>query len=154
MLSNEARQLRLKLSTLHPLLNERQRRVLVATEARALGRGGVSLLAEITGMSRQTIYQGLKEIGDYSDLDRIRRAGGGRKKLSDVTPKIVDVLEEIVDPTSRGDPESPLRWTCKSVRNIAEAMVEKGFSIGRQSVATLLHELDYSLQANRKNSEG
>jgi transposase len=154
MLSYVAKQLRLKLSSLLPLLNERQRRVLVASEAKALGRGGISIIAEITGISRQTIYDGMKELGDYSSPERVRKSGGGRKKLTDIDPAIVDVLEEIVGPTSRGDPESPLRWTCKSVRNIADTLANKGFSIGRQTVANILHELDYSLQANRKTSEG
>jgi transposase len=154
MLSDSSKQLRLKLAALLPLLNERQRRILAASEAKAIGRGGVSTIAEITGMSRQTIYDGLKELGDYHRPDRVRRSGGGRKKLKDVDPAIVKVLEEIVDPTSRGDPESPLRWTCKSVRKIAEALSDKGISISRQTVANILHELDYSLQANRKTSEG
>lgn len=154
MLSETAKQLRLKLSSLLPLLNERQRRVLVASEAKALGRGGVSIIAEITGISRQTIYDGMKELGDHGSPERVRKAGGGRKKITDIDPTIVRVLEEIVDPTSRGDPESPLRWTCKSVRNIVDVLANKGFSVGRQTVANILHELDYSLQANRKTSEG
>ncbi len=154
MLSDKARQLRLKLAPLLPLLNERQRRVLAASEAKALGRGGVSMVAEVTGMSRQTIYRGIEEIGNCELADRVRKTGAGRKKLTHLDPSLVDVLEEIVDPSTRGDPESPLRWTCKSVRNIADALAKKGFTIGRQTVATILHELDYSLQANRKTSEG
>jgi transposase len=154
MLSNQSRQLRLKLSALLPLLNERQRRILLASEAKALGRGGVSIVAEITGMSRQTIYDGIKDLGDHRSPERARKPGGGRKRLTEVEPNLLNVLEEIVDPTSRGDPESPLRWTCKSVRNISDVLTGKGFSIGRQSVAKILHELDYSLQANRKTSEG
>lgn len=154
MLSNTLRQLRLKLSALLPLLNERQRRALAASEAKALGRGGVSAVSEITGMSRQTIYDGIRELGDHHSPDRVRKTGGGRKKLTVIEPDIVRVLEEIVGPTTRGDPESPLRWTCKSVRKISDALADKGFHIGRQSVANILHELDYSLQANRKTSEG
>ncbi len=154
MLSDKARQLRLKLAPLLPLLNERQRRVLAASEAKALGRGGVSIVADVTGMSRQTIYRGIEEIGNCESPDRVRKTGAGRKKLTHLDPSLVDVLEEIVDPSTRGNPESPLRWTCKSVRNIADALAEKGFTIGRQTVATILHELDYSLQANRKTSEG
>lgn len=137
-----------------PLLNERQRRAIAASEAKAIGRGGVSIVAEITGMSRQTIYDGLKELDDIKEPDRVRRSGAGRKKLKDVDPSIVKVLEELVEPTSRGDPESPLRWTCKSVRKIAESLSDKGIFISRQTVANILHELDYSLQANRKTSEG
>jgi len=154
VLSDKARQLRLKLCELLPLLNERQRRALVASEAKAYGRGGVTVVARITGMSRQTIYRGIKELGNTGETKRVRRPGGGRKKLTDNIPEVLEALEQIVDPTSRGDPESPLRWTCKSVRKIADSLAEQGFSIGRQSVANLLHELDYSLQANRKTSEG
>lgn len=154
MLSDKAKQLRLKLSELLPLLNERQRRVVAASEAKAYGYGGVSVVAEITGMSRQTIYRGIAELGQFKEVDRVRRPGGGRKRLTDRMPEILDAIEAIVDPTSRGDPESPLRWTCKSVRNISDCLSDCGFSVGRQSVANLLHELDYSLQANRKTSEG
>lgn len=154
MLSKKSKDLRLKLSAVLPLLNERQRRILAASEAKAIGRGGVSIVAEITGISRPTIYRGLAELGDHSDLGRVRKAGGGRKNFVDRIPDVIAVLEEIVDPTSRGDPESPLRWTCKSVRNISEALAKKGYPIGRQTVANILHELDYSLQANRKTAEG
>ena len=96
MLSNDAKRLRLKLSELIPLLNERQRRILAAAEAKALGRGGVSTIAEITGISRQTIYDGMKELGDHSAPDRVRKTGGGRKKLTDIEPDIIRVLDEIV----------------------------------------------------------
>ena len=135
-------------------MNERQRRVLVAAEAKDYGRGGVQAVALITGMSRQTIYHGLDDLGDHTDLHRVRKAGGGRKKLVEKNSGLIDLLEELVEPSTRGDPESSLRWTCKSVRKLAENMSEKGHSIGRQTVANILHELDYSLQANRKTSEG
>ena len=154
MLSDKARQLRLKLSTLLPLLDERQRRIVVAAEAKEYGRGGVSTIAQITGMSRQTIYRGLSDLQEAAKLGRVRKAGGGRKKITDKMPELIDALDHIVDPTTRGDPESPLRWTCKSVRKISDCLSEQGFFIGRQSVANILHELDYSLQANRKTSEG
>lgn len=154
MLTDKAKQLRLKLSELFPLLNERQRRVLAAAEAKSYGKGGVTVVARITGLSRQTIYRGLEELGNFDEPARVRRAGGGRKKLTETMPAVLEALEQIVDPTSRGDPESPLRWTCKSVRKIVESLAAQGFSLGRQSVAHLLHELDYSLQANRKTSEG
>ena len=154
MLSDKARQLRLKLAGILPLLNERQRRVLVAAEAKDYGRGGVQAVALITGMSRQTIYHGLDDLGDHTDLHRVRKAGGGQKKLVEKNSGLIDLLEELVEPSTRGDPESSLRWTCKSVRKLAENMSEKGHSIGRQTVANILHELDYSLQANRKTSEG
>ena len=130
--SGKARQVRLKLSEIFPLLNERQRRMLAAAEARNYGRGGVSAIASITGMSRQTIYNGLRELGEHDDIHRVRKIGGGRKKLTDSLPEIVAVLEEIVDPSTRGHPESPLLWTCKSVRNIAENLADRGLSVSRQ----------------------
>ena len=105
-------------------------------------------------MSRQTIYRGKEDLGQIDAPERVRRPGGGRKKLAEKMPAVLEALEDIVDPTSRGDPESPLRWTCKSVRKIADSLTDQGFAIGRQSVANLLHALDYSLQANRKTSEG
>ncbi len=154
MLTDKAKHLRLQLSELLPLLNERQRRVLAASEAKSYGKGGVTVVARITGMSRQTIYRGLEELGNFDDPDRVRCSGGGRKKLTETMPEVLEALDQIVAPTSRGDPESPLRWTCKSVRKIVDSLSDQGFSIGRQSVANLLHELDYSLQANRKTSEG
>ena len=154
MLSDKAKKLRLKLAELFPLLNERQKRALAAAEAKAYGRGGVTVVAEITGLCRQTIYRGLAELGQFENIDRVRRTGAGRKKLTDKMPGILDAIEDIVDPSSRGDPESPLRWTCKSVRKIADALAKRHLVISHQSVARLLYELEYSLQANRKTSEG
>jgi DNA-binding phage protein len=154
MLTEKAKTIRRKLAELFPLMNERQRRLVAAAEARDYGRGGVSVVAQVTGMSRQTIYRGLKELGQLDDIDRVRSSGAGRKKITDVMPKILDALEEIVGESTRGDPESPLRWTCKSVRKIAEVLQNQGFDVGRQSVANILHDLDYSLQANKKTSEG
>ncbi len=153
-LSSEEKHLRLKLSVILPELNERQRRMLIAVEAKAFGRGGIQSLARITGVSRQTIYNGLQDIEKKSDNDRIRRAGAGRKKAVEKEPNIINVLEEIMEPSTRGDPESPLRWTCKSVRNLSDNLQKKGYKVGKQTVANILHELDYSLQANRKTSEG
>ncbi len=137
-----------------PILNERQRRILVAAEARAYGRGGVQTIAMITGISRPTIYRGLAELGDHSSPERVRKAGGGRKKITVTADGLLDALENLIEPTTRGDPESPLRWTCKSVRKLTDDLSEEGFEVGRQTVASLLHDLDYSLQANRKTSEG
>lgn len=154
MLSDKAKTIRRKLAELFPLLNERQKRLIVAAEARDYGRGGISVLSEVTGMSRQTIYRGLKELGNIDEIDRVRVSGGGRKKIVETMPEVLDALEEIVGENTRGDPESPLRWTCKSVRKIAETLQDMGISVGRQSVANILHELDYSLQANKKTSEG
>ena len=129
-----------------------------ATEARAGGRGGVSLLARVTGLSRPTIYAGLKELADgvASELpvERVRRRGGGRPPITQTQPGVLAALEALVEPTSRGDPESPLRWTCKGVRRLAAELQRQNFQIGRQKVADLLRDLDYSLQGNRKTREG
>lgn len=144
----------MRLAELFPVLNERQRRLLAAAEAREYGWGGISFVASITGMSRQTITNGLSELGQDEDFDKIRCSGGGRKRLSQSMPDLLDAIEEIVEETTRGDPESSLRWTCKSVRNIAAELTNRGFEVRRQSVANMLHELDYSLQAAKKTSEG
>src|SRR3989338_3833140 len=142
-------------------LDERQRRLFVATEARVFGRGGISAVSRATGVSRVTITVGLGEleVAEVAEPEplpqgRVRRAGGGRKKLAQTDPTLLSDLEMLIDPVTRGDPESPLRWTCKSVRNLAESLGKKGHPIGRQSVANILHDLDYSLQSNRKTSEG
>lgn len=138
-----------------PFLNEKQRRVLAASEARSFGRGGVQAVADITGMSRQTIYVGISDIDSKNHKDdRIRKPGGGRKKLSEKHPKLLSALDSLIEPTTRGDPESTLRWTCKSARNLADNLTEKGFTLGRQSVVNILNDLGYSLQSNRKTSEG
>jgi len=154
VLSAQAKQLRVKLSGVLPLLNERQRRVLVAAEANAYGRGGILTLAQITGMSRQTIYRGLRDLKAPGPLDRIRAPGGGRQALTASEPQLVSALETLIEPDVRGDPESMLRWTCKSVRHLSEALEKQGYAIGRQSVANLLGECDYRLAGNRKNQEG
>lgn len=151
---DDKRSIRIRLAELFPTLNERQRRRLAAVEAREYGWGGISFVASVTGMSRQTITNGMKELGQDEQPEIIRCTGGGRKKLSQAMPELLDAIEEIVGETTRGDPEPPLRWTCKSVRNITEELIKRGFEVGRQSVANLLHELDYSLQATRKTSEG
>jgi hypothetical protein len=151
--------LRAKYAALAPVLNERSRRLWAATEARALGRGGQTLLAKVTGMSRSTLHRGLQELAhgvDYGDAlgGRVRLLGGGRKSLTYHQPLLPQALEALVEPSSRGDPQSPLRWTCKSVRHLASELTAQGYRIGRQRVADLLHELGYSLQANCKTKEG
>ena len=127
-----------------------------ATEARALGRGGQTLLAKVTGMSRSTLHRGLQELAhgvDDGDAlgGRVRLLGGGRKALTYHQPRLPQALEALGEPSSRGDPQSPLRWTCKSVRHLASELTAQGYRIGRQKVADLLHELGYSLQANCKS---
>jgi transposase len=148
------RVLRTKLSEVLPFLNEKQRRVLAASEAKSFGRGGVKTVARITGISRQTIYNGLADLEKGNVSDRIRRPGGGRKKLREQSPELVKKIEDIIDEVTRGDPESPLRWTCKSVRNVEKSLVETGYSVSYRTVARILNEQEYSLQANRKTSEG
>lgn len=154
MLSAKARELRVKLSGVLPLLNEKQRRVLVAAEANAYGRGGIQTLSRITGISRQTIYRGREDLKDPGPLDRIRQRGGGRKSLRIAEPALVKDLEALIEPDVRGDPQSMLRWTCKSVRHLSEALGKRGYTVGRQSVANLLHARDYRLAGNRKSAEG
>ena len=137
-------------------LDERGRRLWAATEARALGRGGPTLVARATKLSRSTIGIGLRELrdGGAAPVGRVRRCGGGRQPLIQTQPKLCAVLDRLVEPTSRGDPETPLRWTCKSVRRLARELCGQGFRVGRQSVATLLQRLGDSLQANRQTQEG
>jgi DNA-binding phage protein len=141
---------------LAPRLDERRRRLLAAAEAVALGRGGITCVARATGMARQAIAAGVSELGapEVLPTDRIRQPGGGRKRTVDTDPTLLPDLERLVDPVTRGDPESPLRWTCKSVRKLAEELRQRGHRVSRQLVAELLHQAGYSLQANRKTLEG
>jgi transposase len=148
---------RQRFAELKGLLNERERRVWAAVEAKALGYGGISAVARATGISRRAIHVGLRELSSRQSVcssQRIRCVGGGRKPLVMTQPELPNALEALVEPTTRGDPESALRWTCKSVRRLAAELQEQGFHIERQKVADLLHELGYSLQANRKTREG
>ena len=144
-----------KLAIVLPHLNEKQRRLLIAAEARTLGWGGISRVAKATGVSRVTIHKALTEIADKKILaERIRKPGGGRKDITEYYPNILEKLETLVDPVSRGDPRSPLRWTCKSTRQLSQELGQKGYAISNVTVADLLHRLDYSLQANAKTLEG
>src|SRR5215210_503835 len=144
-----------KLATVLPHLNERQRRRLLAAEARALGYGGVSRVARAAGVPRQTIPTALHDL-DQPGLDagRVRRPGGGRKAAPTRDPALLTELEALVDPDTRGDPLSPLRWTCKSTRQLAAALAERGHRVSHQTVAALLRAADYSLQAPAKTLEG
>ena len=137
-------------------LNERTRRLVAAAEAMALGWGGISAVARATGVSQRAIRQGIKELLEERGTSdgRIRRTGGGRKKTVSKEPSLCKDLEGLVEPVTRGDPESPLRWTCKSVRKLAAELQQMGHRISYQLVSELLHELGYSLQANRKTREG
>lgn len=146
-----------KYTALAPHLDERARRVWAATEARALGYGGVSLVHRATGMARSAIHDGRREIehpDDAMPMNRIRRPGGGRKKIACHDPDFAKRLEAMVEPLTRGDPESPLRWTCKSTRVLADEMAKQGHPVAHTSVAKQLHAMGYSLQANRKTEEG
>jgi biotin operon repressor len=153
--------LRSKYETLQPFLNERVRRLWSATEAMGLGHGGIAALAEATGMSRTTISAAIQEIQDLREspgsrlpVQRSRRPGTGRKRLIEQDPALLTTLELLVDPTTRGDPMSPLRWTCKSTRKLAEQLRQYGYQVSERTVAHLLHQLNYSLQGNRKAREG
>lgn len=149
------RQFTTKLKTVLPHLNEKQRRLLLAAEAKALGRGGISRVAQATGVSRVTIYKALKEIKYHPFVsERVRKPGGGRKGIDVYHPDLLKELESLVDPVTRGDPMSPLRWTCKSTRQLSTELVHQGYGVSHVTVAELLHRLDYSLQANAKTLEG
>ena len=136
-------------------LNERTRRIWAATEAKMLGYGGVSILSEVTGLSRTTIHTGLKDLNQKSiDVDKVRKTGGGRKKITETDQTILTDLEAILEPATRGDPESALRWTCKSTRKLAGELNKKRYRVSDRKICDLLSELGYSLQANRKTNEG
>ena len=137
-------------------LNELTRRMWSATEAVSLGYGGITIVAEATGLSRRTIERGIRQIEEKKTPPSasVRRPGGGRKLAEDKQPGLLDALEAMVEPLSRGDPESPLRWTCKSTRRIAEELRKKGWSVSHFTVDSLLRGMKYSLQGNRKILEG
>jgi len=137
-------------------LDERRRRLWAAAEARSHGRGGIAAVARASGIAENTIRAGLRELecGESIGTARVRRAGGGRKPITETDPSLVEDLERLVDPDSRGDPEQPLRWTSKSVRKLAEGLRELGHEVSHQTVARLLRSRGYSLQANAKTREG
>ncbi len=145
-----------KFQSVWPLLDERTRRLMAASEAMALGYGGVSLVHRACGLSRLAIANGIRDIegGTASLAGRIRRPGAGRKAITVSDPRLVDTLEAMIDHQTRGDPESPLRWICKSTRTIANELRRRHHPVSHVKVAQLLHGLDYSLQSNRKTEEG
>jgi hypothetical protein len=147
---------RAKYRALRPALTERARRIWAATEARAAGRGGITVVARAPGIAYSTIRRGLQELASPSDVapQRIRRPGGGRKKTLEKDSTLLTDLEGLVEPTASGHPMSPLRWTSKSVRHLAGALQAMGHRVSRQLVAELLVGAGYSLQANRKTREG
>ena len=137
------------------------RRLVAAAESETIGYGGVSAVARATGVSRRAITDGMKELSQGKRSrrtrfveSRVRRKGAGRKKTVEKDPTLLEDLDRLVDPVTRGDPESPLRWTCKSVRRLAKQLKDEGHAVSYQTVAKLLHQMDYSLQANQKTLEG
>jgi transposase len=155
--------IKVKYQKLSSWLDEKRRRLWAAVEAEQLGFGGVAAVAAATGLSRNTIRAGLTELASArrrrrrprpADEERIRQPGGGRKRLTAKDPRLRAALDALVQPYTRGDPMSPLRWTCKSTARLAGELSRQGHRIGARKVAALLHELEYSLQANRKTREG
>jgi len=155
-------QVRTKYESLAPLLDERTRRRWAATEANAIGWGGISAVAQATGLARNTIQAGIKELEQHpralieSDEEppRVRQPGGGRKPLTETDPRLLRDVQKLLDSSTRGDPQSPLKWTSKSCRSLAEELNRRGHPISHQTVVELLYQMDYSLQSNRKTKEG
>ena len=139
-----------------PFLNEQRRRLFVGAMAKIVGFGGISFVSAATGVSRRAIARGIEELDNPGafDSDRIRKQGAGRKKTVNTDPTLMQDLESLIEPVTRGDPESPLRWTCKSVRRLSKELNQMGHQTSHRMVADLLHEMGYSLQSNRKTIEG
>jgi hypothetical protein len=152
----QARAARKRYREMAPVLNEQSRRRFVALEAQALGRGGVSFMARITGLARSTIYHGLSDIRDNvaAAPGRIRKNGGGRKKKALEDPTLLADLKRLVEPATRGDPMQPLLWTSRSLRKLVKQLAKKGHKVCPTVVGNLLRDMGYSLQANSKTREG
>jgi len=157
--------IRARFEALAPFLDERRRRLWAGAEARVLGRGGVTAVATATGMSRVTVRAGVRELEAHpsgapaipplpASEQRVRTPGGGRKRVTAHDPTLLRDLDALVEPVARGDPESPLRWTCKSTRRLAAELGRQGHRVSHQTVAELLDELGYRLQGTRKTKEG
>jgi hypothetical protein len=147
--------LRRKFSEVWSLLDERSRRIMAASEARSWGFGGISKISRACGLSRKAITKGIHEIADGNSIPgRIRRPGAGRKAITLSDPKLLVSLESMIEPETRGDPESPLRWICKSTRTLAAQLTRKNHPVSHEKVAQLLRDQNYSLQSNRKTEEG
>ena len=153
---NRLSELKRKFRAAWPHLDERTRRIMAATEAVSLGYGGVSVVRRACGLSRKAISKGIREIqgGGKPLVGRIRRPGAGRKSITQSDPRLVQTLERLIDEQTRGDPESALRWICKSTRAIAEELGQQQHTVSHMKVAQILHDLNYSLQSNRKTEEG
>jgi len=157
----ETERFKKRFELLAPVLDERHLRLYVAAEAMTVGYGGISAVARATGVSRPTITAGCKELLDAKRIKpseessrRIRKPGGGRKRTASWDPTLLTDLEKLIDPVTRGDPESPLRWTSKSMRKLAEELKRLGHKTSHRMVEQMLHQMNYSLQANRKTLEG
>jgi hypothetical protein len=138
-------------------LSEKDKRLWAASEASIIGRGGDTIVCEATGISRVTIGKGKKELTGKANggtKERIRKTGGGRKRLIDKNPDLVKDLDMLIEPLARGDSESPLRWTCQSTYSLAEALREKAHNVSQKTVYLMLQEMGYSMQGNRKIKEG
>jgi hypothetical protein len=153
---NTLSELKRKFRSAWPHLDERTRRIMAATEAVSLGYGGVSVVGRACGLSRKAISRGIREIQGRGKplVGRIRRPGAGRKSITQSDPRLVQTLEGLIDEQTRGDPESALRWICKSTRAIAQELGQQDHAVSHMKVAQILHDLDYSLQSNRKTEEG
>jgi Rhodopirellula transposase DDE domain len=145
-----------RFDALGPFLNERDRRLFAASEARAAGRGGIAAVSRVTGIARSTVGRGLMDLRSGAVLcsERVRRRGGGQKAATETQPGILDALNEVVEPSIRGDPEAALRWVSLSQRHLSAALAKRGFIAGQKLVGRLLKRLNFSLQANRKTREG
>ena len=156
-MGDEETTVRTKFVALSPVMDERMTRLWAGAEADAVGDGGIALVERATGLSRTTIRAGRDELRagvTAEDVVGARRPGAGRPRIEDTTPGIVDALETLVDPVTRGDPESPLRWTSKSTRKLAAELATQGYSVSPQKVGQLLYASGYSLQATQKTLEG
>ena len=145
-----------RFDALGPFLNERDRRLFAASEARAAGHGGIAAVSRISGIARSTIGRGLADLrsGALRCSDRVRRTGGGQKPATETQPGILEALNDLVEPSIRGDPEAALRWVSKSQRHLSAALAARGFIAGQKLVGRLLKRLNFSLQANCKTREG
>ena len=144
-----------KIRNILPYLTEKQRRLYLYSEANAIGRGGVSLISRLSNVSRPTIMQGKEDfLCNNQEESRNRKTGGGRKSIKEKHPEIIKELDKLIGPSTLGDPMSPLRWSCKSTRNIADELQKKDYKISHVVVSKLLKEMGYSLQANKKTQEG
>jgi len=148
-------------AALRDVLDERSRRLWAASEANALGHGGVAAVARATGLAESTIRAGRRELREGAKKgqaaqtgSRVRRPGGGRKPVTEHDPKLLKALDSLVEPTSRGDPQCPLRWTCKSTRTLAQELNRQGHTVSHTTAGELLDEMGYSLQGQRKTKEG